>query len=93
MPASMQIDLFGETQADLFGDQPARDYRPDPAKVRSKLLTILAKARAAPDEPWSRRDMEFYRVVFPQMSNWLPTEEAQRLCHEFAAEVARLECA
>ena len=82
-------------QQDLFGNEPAtvQSYLPDPAEVRVKLHLVLSHARAAPDVPWRAKDREFYRTVFPQMTNWLPNEEAAQLRFEFEAELARLEAA
>jgi hypothetical protein len=88
-----QTDLFGMSQPDLFGPVPQHDLRPDPADVRAKLHLVIGKARAAPATPWSRKDMEFYRVVFPQMAAWLPDEEARQLCFAFAMELDRLAAA
>ncbi len=89
-----QPDLFSAgAQGELFGAPPVRDWRPDPEKVRGELLDVLAKARAAPDEPWKRADMDFYRTVFPQMARWLPEQEALELQSEFEAELQRLEAA
>jgi len=34
-----------------------------------------------------------YKTIFPQMTNWLPEEEARQLCFEFEREIARLEAA
>jgi hypothetical protein len=34
-----------------------------------------------------------YRTIFPQITSWLPQEEAAQLCREFEAERARLEAA
>jgi hypothetical protein len=53
----------------------------------------LETARAAPAAPWPERDFRFWTVVFPQMSDWLPDEEADQLRFEFAQEVARLKAA
>lgn len=80
-------------QADLFAGQPvaAPSYLPDPAKVRAKLHSVLAKAKAAPEREWSEKDRSFYETVFPQMTNWLPKDEATSLCAEFDAQLARLE--
>ena len=80
-------------QLDMFGSQPAQSYDPDPESVRAELLAILAKAKAAPDVPWDTREASLYRVILPQMANWLPAEEAAQLRLEFAAELARLEAA
>jgi hypothetical protein len=35
----------------------------------------------------------YWRTVFPQMANWLPAAEADRLRREFRTEVARLDAA
>ncbi len=83
----------GASQLDMFGAPPAQSYDPDPGNVRAELNDILARARAAPTQPWDPREMSFYRVVFPQMTNWLPKEEAARLRFDFEAELARLEAA
>jgi hypothetical protein len=82
-----------QTQLDMFGAPAARSYDPDPDSVRAELNGILARARAAPTEPWEPREVSFYRTVFPQMANWLPDKEAKRLRREFEKELARLEAA
>jgi hypothetical protein len=82
-----------DTQIDMFGASPAQNYDPDPESVRAELNGILARARAAPTEPWDPREVSFYRTVFPQMTNWLPGKEAKRLRREFEKELARLEAA
>lgn len=87
-------DLFeAEVQADLFGADPTPVYRPDPDKVRSRLHKILAEARAARALPWEPTTVSLYRTIFPQMTNWLPEEEAGQLRFEFETELARLEAA
>jgi hypothetical protein len=80
-------------QLDMFGPPPEQNYDPDPAEVRAELMAVLAKARAAPQEPWPAKEASYWRTVFPQMANWLPDDEAERLRLEFAAEIARLEAA
>jgi hypothetical protein len=75
----------------MFGAPPAQSYDPDPASVRAELMGILARARAAPAQPWDPREVSFYRTVFPQMTNWLPAEEARQLRIAFETELARLE--
>ncbi|MEA2871974.1 MAG: hypothetical protein QOH67_1950 [Hyphomicrobiales bacterium] len=82
-----------EMQTDLFGADPVPAYRPDPDKVRSRLHRILAEARAAQKLPWERTTVSLYRTIFPQMTNWLPEEEAKQLRFEFDTEMARLEAA
>ena len=86
-------DLFGSKQLGLG----LEDTRPDPTKVdpesvRAELTAILAIARAARDEaPWDRRTHRYHQVVFPQMANWLPDDEANQLRFEFARELERIE--
>jgi len=68
-------------------------YCADPDEVRRDLTRILAQARTAQIMPWEPRKVRLYRTIFPQMSRWLPDDEAKQLCFEFEAELARLEAA
>lgn len=73
---------MGNRQPDLFPEatpQKPRDYRPDPASVRRKLLDVLEQAKSAQTVPWDRKQTRFWQQVFPQMANWLPEEEAAQL--------------
>ncbi len=81
--------------SDLYGVTP-RQMRDqgwvDPAEVRAEVLELLRIAREARDRaPWDPRIQRFYEMVFPQMTRWLPAEEGERLCLEFAEELERLE--
>ena len=80
-------------QADLFGAPDVPAYRPDPEKVRSRLHKIFAEARAAQKLPWEPTTVSLYRTIFPQMTNWLPDDEAAQLRFAFDTEMARLEAA
>ena len=88
-----QGDFFGPAQLGLG----LEDTRPDPAQidpqeVREELNAVLAAAKAARDvAPWDERTHRYHKVVFPQMANWLPEDERNQLCFEFAQEVARIE--
>ncbi len=88
-----QGDFFGNAQFGLG----LEDTRPDPTQVdpqsvREELRAILAIARAATDAaPWDRRTHRYHAVVFPQMADWLPDDEADQLRFEFAQEIARIE--
>lgn len=94
MTSSRQGDLFrDEEQDDLFEDQPTPVYRADLDQVRADLYKILAEARATQKMPWEPQRVSLYRTIFPQMTNWLPEEEAAQLCFEFETELARLEAA
>jgi hypothetical protein len=94
MARNTQSDLFRpEAQADLFGSEPVPAYRPDPDKVRARLHRILTEARSAQKFPWEPTRVSLYRTIFPQMTLWLPEEEAAQLRFEFETEIARLEAA
>jgi hypothetical protein len=94
MDSTRQPDLFeNDEQDDLFGDQPTPVYRADPEQVRADLHKILLEARAAQKMPWDPTRVSLYRTIFPQMTNWLPEEEAAQLRFEFETELARLEAA
>lgn len=85
-------DLFGTAQLG-FGleDTRADPTRVDPAEVREELTAILALARAARDAaPWDRRTHRYHQVVFPQMANWLPADEADALRCQFSLELDRI---
>jgi hypothetical protein len=78
-------------QPDLF-PEPIRNETIDPDEVRAELLQLLELARNARHAaPWDRRTHRYHALVFPQMTRWLPEEEAQQLCFEFAAELERIE--
>ena len=88
-------------EPDLFGNKPLglglEDTRPDPTKVdpeevRQELRALLELARSSRDAaPWDRRTHRYHQVVFPQMANWLPDDEANQLRFEFAKELERIE--
>lgn len=92
----MQSDLFEPNpQFDLFGDMGRHEDGPksfgaDPEKVRRDLQALLIEVKAAQSLPWSRVDLRYHQTVFPQMSRWLPEEEARQLCFEFFREIERL---
>ncbi len=78
-------------QPNLFPEMP-KDESVNPDDVRAELLQLLEMARAAHDTaPWDRRTQRYHQVVFPQMANWLPGDEADQLCFEFAKELERIE--
>ncbi len=54
---------------------------------------MLAKICAAQTFPWDARRTLYWRTVFPQMTNWLPDEEAAQLRFAFETELRRLDAA
>ncbi len=92
--SARQPDLFlTEPQPELFEERPERKYYADPDKVRAKLHKLLAEVRAAQSMPWNARTLRLHQTVFPQMTNWLPEEEAAQLRFQFEAELERLKAA
>jgi hypothetical protein len=92
MSRNDQADLFG-TQSDLFGPPPKQSYAPSLATVRAEVNKVLEKARIAKDMPWTAKEVAFWKTVFPQMTNWLPEEERERVRAAFWEEINRLEAA
>ena len=86
MPA--QDSLFGPGEDRLKA--PPRAASPNPEAIRARLRSLLATARAAEKMPWPDRDARMWQIVFPNMANWLPPEEAEALRFEFAHEMERL---
>jgi hypothetical protein len=88
---SDQSDYFSNgPQGDMFGPPPRVSYAPKPEKVRLELAALLDEMRAANAMPWTEKDFRFYKKIFPQMTNWLPKDEAAKLRFQFETELARL---
>jgi len=87
-----QSDFFGAAQLGLgLEDTRADPTLVDPAEVREELTAILALAQASRDTaPWDRRTHRYHQVVFPQMADWLPAEEADALRRQFSLELDRI---
>lgn len=91
-------DLFGHkpAQGDLFGGDAPRAVRAhvDPDKVRLWLNAMLADLRGTKaGSPWPQETTRLNRVIFPQMSNWLPPQEREQLCFAFESELKLLNLA
>ena len=79
-------------QAAFLDVEPApHAFQADPNRVRARLNGILAEIKTATSLPWRTQRLHLYRAIVPQMSLWLPEEEARQFCQEFDSEVARLE--
>ncbi len=69
-----------------------RSFEPDRDEVRGDLHDILDSARAVTAVSlWDRRTYQYNKVIFPQMSRWLPDDERDQLCFEFSRELERIE--
>ena len=94
MARKEQLTLFDESPQKLRDLEVSPGvFRADPDKVRAELLHVLAQARAAQSFPWDARRTLYWRAVFPQMTNWLPDEEAAQLRFAFETEIRRLDAA
>lgn len=78
-----QLDMFGAAQA-------AVPTLPTADSVRPRLVEVLEQLRAASELPWTDAEARRWRVVFPQMTNWLPAEEGAHLRSEFSELLDRL---
>lgn len=76
-----------------LGDKPAETtYEPNLDEIREDLAEILESARrVTADAPWDERTYRYNKVVFPQMSRWLPDAERDQLCFAFFREIERIE--
>jgi hypothetical protein len=93
--ARHQLDLFQtDDQPELFPEDAVPIvYRADPERIRRRLAKIIAEARSAETMPWNAERLRLYEHLVPQMSMWLPEEEAAQMKFEFAQEVERLKAA
>ena len=76
-----------------LGDKPTSGaYEPNLEEIREDLHAILNEARQVTAEAlWDERTYRYNKVIFPQMSRWLPEEEAAQFCFEFFRELERIE--
>lgn len=81
-----QLELFAQPVA-------AVSTVPTPASIRARMGAKLAELVAADRMPWSEKEQAFWRLVWPQMSGWLPDEERADLIRRYEAEIARLTAA
>ena len=88
-------DLFGTPmQGDLFVNACAEPkWQPNPDKVRRRLDRILAEARAAEKMPWDWSQQSLYQKIFPDMTRYLPDDEAAQYRIAFEQECERLKAA
>jgi hypothetical protein len=74
-------------------EKPSQEsWLPDPDEIREDAQAMLASARAVTAENlWDQRTYRYNKVVFPNMTRWLPDEEREQLCFEFFKELERIE--
>jgi len=80
-------------QLELFAGEAVAYAGPDAGQMRALLLDVLAEARAAETMPWPPSKARLYRLMFPQLSFWLPEDEGAQLRLEFETELERLAAA
>ena len=80
-------------QLELFAGEAVAYAGPDADQMRAWLQGVLAEARAAETTPWPSSKVRLYRLIFPQLSFWLPEDEGAQLRLEFETELERLAAA
>ena len=90
-------DLFGNGQFSLFGEADGRiphpkpqEFLPNIPRIRGRLLAVLNDSNDRGTLTVSEKDRRMWQTVFPNMSKWLPDDERNQLCFEFAQEIERL---
>lgn len=83
-----------DTQGSLFGEgrmaPPARSSSPDPQAIRARLDRLMEILRTSETMPLSDRDQRMWQTVVPNMTRWLPDDEAHVVCAAFTSEMERL---
>ncbi|MFE0757716.1 hypothetical protein ACFW16_27395 [Inquilinus sp. NPDC058860] len=77
-------------QLDMFaGEAPAQaSSAADPDRVRRKLDALLSEAREAGTHGLPQARRRLIETVVPQMTRWLPEDEAERLKRAFGEALA-----
>lgn len=83
---------------DLFGNVPqspqppgAVPRRPLTAEdIRARMVELIAIARAADTNPFTRAEFDKHVAMFPIMAQWLPEEDGRQLVLQFEVEIERL---
>ena len=86
----MSIDV----QSNLFEDgrmaPPAAQSTPDPQALRGRLGQLLETLRTSQTMPLSDREVRMWQTVVPNMTRWLPEDEANAIRSAFVSEMERL---
>ncbi len=86
--SKIQLDMFSPLEATLPKESLVNSG--DPVKVRIRLKRILEEVQNADEMPWDWRTLRLYQTIVPQMTRWLPQDEAENFRLKFFAEVNRL---
>ena len=86
MSIDAQASLFGEGRMSV----PEKSSMPDPDTIRVRLHDLLGTLQAADTMPLSERDVRMWRAVVPNMTRWLPDDEAESIRTDFTREIDRL---
>ncbi len=85
--------MYTDPQMSLFGEgrmpPPLQDTTPTPEQARERLASVLQKLREAESMPFSDRDARMWTDVVPNMTKWLPDDEAEAIRAEFTNLMAR----
>ncbi len=79
-------------QRSLFTENPEHGLKiptPKPETIRRRLLGILRLLQESETFPWSPAQFRSWRIVFPQMTSWLPEDEAGTMKAAFLREIDR----
>ena len=87
------ISVERSGQLELFGGEAVVVAGPDPDQMRAWLKGVLDEARTAETAPWPPAKARLYRLMFPQLSFWLPEDEGAQLRLQFETELERLAAA
>lgn len=83
-----------DDQGSLFGEgrmtPQARVPTADVDAIRGRLDRLIGTLREATVMPLSDRDARMWRTVVPNMTKWLPEDEAEAVRAAFAREMERL---
>jgi hypothetical protein len=77
-------------QLELFA-QPAASVATAPTveSARARLEAVLTALRSGSAASWTSREAARWKVVVPQMADWLPAAEGDVVRAEFAALIER----
>ena len=72
---ALRVDLEESKNTNARLNAEIASLREERQQVRARLEKLLAEARAAERMPWEPSQLSLYRLIFPQMTLWLPEEE------------------